>query len=152
MGTVTAIGSFLDGLRTALDARPGLAGVAIFTAPVSHLDIGDEAIVFAVGSVKGEYGYRIGAPHVIVSEQFSVDGRVWIVKGGSGEETIKEARDRALEILEEVHDELATNDTVSGIVRDARVVSVTLDQYVIDGGRDCRLAFDIRVQSEFTPA
>ena len=157
MGAVTTIGTFLDAFRTKLLARGGLAGVAVFTGPVDDVSVGKDAIVFAVDETSAEFSYRT-LPALEVFESYNVEGRIWVVKPGAGETAIKTARDRALAIFEQVVDELATDNTstpqtVSTLgVDDARVTSWQLTQVVIDGGRDCRLAFTVSVTSTFTPA
>jgi hypothetical protein len=157
MGAVTTLGDFLDKLRTSLTARGGMAGVAVFTASVDHLSIGDEAIVFCVEKTVATCTYRT-IPALEVFESYAVEGRIWIVKAGAGETVIKAARDRAAAILHEVVDELAAHNSPSTAtqaafgVDDARLTSWTLEQFAIDGGRDCRLAFFIDVSATFTPA
>lgn len=157
MGAVTTLPAFLDALRTNLTALAGLSGVSVFTGPVDHLSIGEEAIVFAVETTTANFTYRT-LPHVEVFEEYDVEGRVWVVKPGGGETVIKTARDRAAAILEQVVDELAAHNSPTSAtqaafgVDDARVVSWTLEQLAIDGGRDCRLTFLIRVTAKFTPA
>jgi hypothetical protein len=156
MGAVSTVGTLLDTFRTKLVARTGLAGVAVHTGAVDEISIGTEAIVFAVEDTKVDYRYRT-LPHLEVFEEYVIEGRIWIVKAGGGETVIKSARDRALAILEEVADELATDNTstattVSALgVNDARLTGWTLSQYPIDGGRDCRIAFNVDVSATFTP-
>jgi hypothetical protein len=157
MGSVTTVGTFLDTLRTQLTARGGLAGVAVFTGPVDNLSIGKEAVVFSVEETSTRYEYRT-VPMAEVTEEYNVEGRIWIVKAGAGETVIKAARDRALAILEQVADELAAHNattaaTVAALgVDDARIDGWSLSQLVIDGGRDCRISFNVRVRAKFTPS
>jgi len=157
MGSVTTVGTFLDTLRTKLLARPGMAGVAVYTGPVDELSIGEEAIVFAVEEMSATFTYRT-LPKIEVFETYPVEGRIWIVKPGAGETVIKATRDRALALLEQVVDELATDNTstaatVSALgINDARITSWSLTQVAIDGGRDCRLAFTIDCEATVTPA
>lgn len=157
MGAVTTVGVFLDALRTKLGIRAGLAGVHIFTGPVDDVAIGEEAIVFAVDETNATFNYRT-LPRIEVFEEYDVEGRIWVVKPGGGEAAIKATRDRALAIFEQVADELAADNTstagtVSALgVEDARITDWNLTQVVLDGGRDCRLAFTISVTTTFTPA
>jgi len=157
MGAVTTVGAFLDAFCTKLVTRGGLAGVHVFTGPVDDISIGEEAIVFAVDETSAEFSYRT-LPHIEVFEEYDVEGRIWVVKPGAGEAAIKATRDRALAIFEQVVDELATDNTSTAAtvtalaVDDARVTGWELTQVVIDGGRDCRLAFTVSVKAKFTPA
>jgi hypothetical protein len=157
MGAVTTVGTFLDALVTQLTGVAGLSGVAIYTGPVDHLSIGDEAICFAVDPVECDWRYRT-LPHVEVFETYRVKGRIWIVKAGGGETIIKAARDRALALLEYVVDELAAHNTsrvatyAAFTVGDCRISALTLEQFVVDGGRDCRLTFTVDAEATFVPA
>jgi hypothetical protein len=151
------VGVFLDNLITVLDAiTPGLDGVALYSAAVDDLSAGTEAIVFAVEAQSTEYEYPT-IPAVQAWETYNVEGRIWIVKPGAGETVIKAARDRALALLEQVHDKLASYATTAAClaalgVDDARITSWALEQYSGDGYRDCRIAFTIAVRARFTPA
>ena len=158
MATATTFGDFLDNLRTNLMALPAMSGVAVFTAAVDHLSIGQEAVVFAVDPPgSDEYAYRT-LPKTEVFEEYDVDGRIWIVKAGGGETVIKAARDRAIALLGVVAGELYAHNSPTTAtqaafgVDDARITSWKPEQYVIDGGRDCRIVFNIHVKAVFNPA
>lgn len=157
MGSVTTVGTFLDNLVTQLGAVAGMSGIPVYTGPVDDLSIGQEAVVFAVEAESVDYSYRT-LPKVEVFEEYAVSGRIWIVKPGAGEAAIKAARDRALDLLELVADELAAHNSPTTAtqaafgVDDARITSWTIEQYALDGGRDCRIAFTVSVKAVFTPA
>lgn len=156
MSTASTVGTFLDNLVTLLGVRAGLSGVALYSAAIDDLSVGQEGIVFAVESQSTEYEYPT-VPAVQAWETYNVEGRLWIVKPGAGEAAIKTARDRALALLEEVHDQLASYTTTAAClaalgVDDARITAWTLEQYPGDGYRDCRIAFTIAVHARFTPA
>lgn len=156
MSASTSVGVFLDSLCERLLERAGLRGVAVFSGPVDELSIGQEAIVFAVEPFTATFLYRT-LPAVEVFEEYPVEGRIWVVKAGGGEAAIKASRDRAIEIFSEVcaeltEDNVSTTSTNAALaVDDARVVTWSLTQFVIDGGRDCRLSFTIAVSARFTP-
>jgi hypothetical protein len=149
MSTASSLGSFLTAVRDALGNRIGLAGVRIFTGPVAEQDIGTENIVFAVEETRVSQDYPT-VPQRESFETYAVEGRIWIVKPGSGEPAITAARERALEILGEVQSECIGNDTMDGSVRDVLLVSYNLTQIVLDGARDCRISFTLRVQAHYT--
>jgi hypothetical protein len=149
MATASSIGTFLDAVRAALLLRAGLSGVHVFTGPVDNLSIGTEAIVFAVDSTEVQQDYPT-VPQREAFETYAVEGRIWIVKQGAGETAIKAARDRALAIMNEVQSACITDKTMSGSVRDLKLTSYKLEQFPIDGGRDCRIAFTIDVQAHYT--
>lgn len=151
MGAVSTVPAFLDAMVTALKLRAGLSGVQVFTAATDALSEGEEAIVFGVEGIQSDANYPT-MPMVRADEVYEVTGRVWIVKHGSGEAVIKAARDRAFAILDEVATEMATNDTMTGTVRDCRIVNWSIDQAPAPKVRDVRLAFAVRVSASFDPA
>ena len=156
MGAVTTVGTLLTNLRTVLIARNGLSGVAVYTGPVDDLSAGQEAIIFTVVPMTAAYRYST-LPGREVFEDYPIEGRIWVCTAGSGETIIAAARDRALAILEQVHDELdsyvGTAACVAALgVDDARISGWSLEQLVGDGYRDCRLTFTVAVKARFTPA
>jgi hypothetical protein len=149
MAEASSLGVFLDSIRARLMERSGLAGVRVFTGPVGDKDIGRENIVFGVDPIEVDQAYPT-VPQREAFETFSVEGRIWIVKPGGGEAVIKAARDRAMAVLSEVQSECVTNHTMDGAVRDVLLTSYKLEQFPLDAARDCRIAFNLDVKSEFT--
>lgn len=149
MATASSLGVFLVAIRDALVARPGLAGVRIFTGPVGEKDIGQENIVFAVEETPVEQDFPTAGQREAF-ESYEVEGRIWIVKPGSGENVIAAARERALEILGEVQSECTGNMTMDSSVRSLLLTSFTLTQIALDAARDCRVSFVVEVKSNFT--
>jgi hypothetical protein len=149
MATASSLGVFLVAVRDALSARPGLAGVRIFTGPVGEKDIGQENIVFAVESIDVAQDFPTAGQREAF-ESYPVEGRIWIVKPGSGENAIEAARERALEILGEVQSECSANMTMDGSVRSLLLTSYSLTQLPLDAARDCRVSFTIEVKANFT--
>jgi len=160
--SATVAGTFLDATAVQLAARAGLAGVRIFTCPVLPEDLGKEAI---------ELGEEIPIQREIASmgssdveESFTVTGSILVAKSFAKATTLqatinaaaKAARDRALAILEEVTDELATNDTMAtgtpavGTVRDVQMGEFTIRQAMAPEGqlgRVCWVEFTLEVQN-----
>lgn len=163
MDAATSVDGFLSNMHDRLLLRTGLRGVACYTGSVDHLAIGKEAIVFAVDPVAVKFQYRT-LPKKEVWETYVVEGRTWVVKKGKDEPAIQAARKRALELFAEVVLEVVTDNTATATVNatancqatlgvsEAHVASYSLQQYVIDGGRDCRITFKIEVEAKFTPA
>ena len=161
MGAVTTVGAFLDGLRAALVVRAGLVGVNVYSGPVSIDDLGVESIILgAPGDISATYEYNIGTPRDRVDEEYTIPCGIWIVVHGGGETRIKAARDRALALIDEVHDQLAsyTNrvDRSAAIGADrAFITSWDMEQMIgFEGSsaRDCRIRFTITCNASFTPA
>lgn len=156
MGSHTTLSDFLGNLRDDLSARVGLAGVTILTGSADDITVGEEGIVFAVDDVAVDIR-PLTIPTREVIETYAVDGRIWIVKEGAGEDVIVAARERAVEILAEVHEALDAHVTTPESlatfgVDDVRITGYRLTQLVGDGYRDCRLTFVVTVKARFTPA
>jgi hypothetical protein len=149
MADASSLGAFLDAIRNALLDRPGLADVNIYTGPVGPTEVGEENIVFAVDPTSVNQDYPT-IPQREAFESYDVEGRIWTVKPGSGEPVIKEARDRALAILNQVQSEVIGNKTMNGSARDLLLTGYELEQFVLDGARDCRISFTLNVQAEYT--
>ena len=149
MATASSLGSFLTAIRDALGNRHGLAGVRVFTGPVDDLSIGQEAIVFCVEETRVSQDFPTAGQREAF-ESYEIEGRIWIVKPGSGEVTIAAARNRALDILSEVQSECTANMTMDASVRSLLLTSFSLAQVPLDGARDYRVSFIIEVKSNFT--
>lgn len=156
MGAIPTLPDFLDGLRTALVARAGLAGVNVFTAPVDEVSMGKECIILAYEAESVEVEQPIMGRHENF-EGMDVGGFIWVNKPGAGETVIAAARDRAFAILEQVIDLLDSYTTTAAtqtaiIVDQADVTGYTLEQVAQDSERHCFLRFQIRARARFTPA
>jgi len=149
VSTSSSLGRFLTAFRDALGSRSGLTGVRIFTGPVGEQDVGQENIVFAVDETRVDQDFPTAGQREAF-ESYEVEGRIWIVKPGSGESVIAATRERALEILAEVQSECTSNMTMDGSVRSLLLNSFSLMQLPLDGARDCRVSFTIEAKSNFT--
>jgi hypothetical protein len=165
MGSVSTIGTFLDSLATLLKARQGLAGVAVYTAPVADVSLlGAEHIVIGVEPIDDDYQYLVGTPMQHIDEQYPIEGycisAAAIPPTKTEADAIKTVRDRALAILEQVYDQLRTSNETTAItegalgVQDARITRLRMTQTINDEpfARICEIRFTIRVRATFTPA
>lgn len=156
----TALPTMLDALVAALQLRAGLAGVNVYSAPVTPEDLGTEAIELAEEVPIEQEPAAMASTDI--EESFTVKGSILcfapMAPGASRVATInaaaKVARDRACAILEEVTDELSGNRTVTGTVRDASISGVTVHQGLAPEGqlgRVCWVQFDISAEAHTTP-
>ena len=152
MVTISTCPAFLTALRDALSERAGLRDVAVFTAGLRDENMPPEAIVFAVDAFSSTYEYPVGTPMTECYEEYLVEGRLQVLRPGSGEDVIAAARERAFAILNEVAQELRANDTLDDVVDDVRLIGWKLLQEAADVGRYASLSFNLRVQAHFTPA
>jgi hypothetical protein len=158
--STTTLPAFMDALVTALQARIGLAGVNIYSGPVAPEDLGSEGIEFAE-EVSVEQT-RAAMNSTDQEETYTVGGSILVAKSfGASTSAVatinvaaKAARDRVAAILEEVTDQLATSDTMTGTVRDVRIASQTWRQGMAPEGqlgRVCWCEFTMEVTAHVTP-
>lgn len=158
--STTTLPTFLDALVAALQLRAGLAGVLVFSCPVAPEHLGTEGIEFAEEVSVTQQRAAMGSTHV--EEEYPVSGSILVLasipKKASLAESInaaaKVARDRCAAILEEVTDELATNDAMTATVRDVRIASQTWRQGMAPEGqmgRACWCEFSLEVTAHVTP-
>ena len=156
----TSLPTFIDALVAALQGRGGLAGVSVYSCPVSPEDLGKEAIEFAAETDVTQEVAAMSLTHI--EETFDVKGSIIcftpMPAGATKVATInaaaKKVRDRACAILGEVESELAANDTVTATVRDARTTSIKVNQGMAPEGqlgRWCAIEFTITAQAHTTP-
>ena len=158
--SATALPTFIDALVAALQARAGLAGVSVYSCPVSPEDLGKEAIELAAETDVVQTAAAMGSTDI--EESFDVKGSIVcftpMPAGASTAATIngaaKTVRDRACAILGEVESELSTNDTVTATVRDAHTTSIKVNQGMAPEGqlgRWCAIEFTISAEAHTTP-
>lgn len=155
--SVTTLPAFLDELATQLAARTGLAGVNIFTCPVRPEDLGEEAIELAAETVIEQRQRAMNS--TTQEEEYDVTGSILAYRpvppvSGGINTAAKAARDRVEAIIEEVIDEVATNDTMTAKVRDVQLTGQTWKQgYAPEGqlGRFCSVEFTLSVAASVTP-
>ena len=153
----TTLPTFLDALQAALAARGGLAGVNVFSCPVDPEDMGKEAIELAKEVTIDQV--RESMASTVLSETYEVTGAVLVhrtSKQGTGSinNAAKAARDRAHAILEELVDEISTNDTMTGTVRDVTITTHRWAQGMSPEnrlGRFARVEFTLTVGASVTP-
>lgn len=138
----TTVPACLDALKAQLEARPGLAGVRIGTAP-----LGDEV----TDSI--ELGYRVPSTQGWAAlgkrgrnDNYTITGIVWRSKKGAGEAVAKEVRDRVFDLFAELEEQLRDDPHVNGTLiggTGAELTRAELTQWYADGHRMARLEFDI---------
>lgn len=143
----TTFAPMLDALAEQLSARQALADVAVFTGWVGE-DGGLESIQFQSISTTESWSL-IGNRRL--EENYEARGFIWITRRGAGEPVIREVRDRAADILNEVIDQIQSDPTINGTVRVARVSGFDVEQGIDrDGRRTCRVDFIITVEAFLT--
>ena len=143
------IAATLDTLRAALVDVTALAGVNIFSAPVTLEESGTECVEFGDPNLTEEVSAMGGSRE----ETWKVEHcNVWVVVQpwhGSTETTIKAARDRALAIFAAV--ETHINDTYTGSYPDVEITGGELLQRPGNDGRGCYLGFTLTIKNQKNP-
>lgn len=142
MPPTSSIPAFLDNLKTLLDARAGLIGPPLVT--VATGDLGTETpreaiILYGTPTAEREEVGMRGPAGFSYDHNVTVAGVIWIVKPGQGEPVIKQARDRAFDLLDEIDAALAADPKVGGACYFAAVTGDVLEQGANDEGRWCQL-------------
>lgn len=143
----STVPAFLDALKTALDARAGLDGVEVATAPQGSGTRNESIQVHDV--TQGEEWALLGAR--TADETYAVALTVWVVKPGAGEALAKTARDRAYTLMAEVAAALRENPHMGGdSIKVAAMSSADLDQGVNPNGRWAQLTFEVQVEARLS--
>lgn len=140
----TTAPAVLDALKTALVARPGLAGVTVSTAPFGK-ESPREAIVFIRINGASEWA-ALGAG--ARRERYTLEGVVHVSKSGSDESTAKAARDRAKVLLDELVAEVGAHKPASVTqVTLSELNALTWDQAVNPERRTCLVTIAVNVEA-----
>lgn len=118
MATVTTKAALVeDAFIAQLKARPGLAGVQVEVGPlgndtdaVEYIQTTGEPAPLSSSQVWGAIGNRRK------DETVSIRGEIFVEKPGAGAAVLREARDRALELLAEVEGQLRDDPHIDGLV------------------------------------
>jgi hypothetical protein len=131
-----------DNLKTQLSGRAGLSGVDIFKFPPADGAPKTEFVFFGDASSSIDFE-TFGKTY---SEDLDLSVFTYCLKAGAGDTIASSARDRALELAQEVIDELADDSTINGTVLVSKVRSFTEENGLSDEGRFCQI--EIQVEAE----
>ena len=143
------VGDFLDSLKTALTARPGLDGVDIYTAdPGPDVNL-SSVIVLGSGPITGTTPWAAIGTVGHRDDQPTITATILAVRAGAGDTVAKTARDRVAALASELIDELKTSPQVGEQTLAVEGFTYTFDQYATDvGGVSHRVA---GLDLKFTP-
>ena len=157
--SATSLPAFLDAFVTQLQERDGLAGVAVYSCPVAPEDLGAEGIEMAAEVTVSQARAAMGSDDL--EEEYEVSGSVLVyspLSGGGRVEAVnaaaKRARDHCEELLAEIADQLADDDTADASVRDVGFSAQTWHQGMAPEsqmGRVCWCEFRLAVRAHVTP-
>jgi len=157
---VSTFPDFIDALVAALQLRAGLAGVSIYSGPVTPEDLGQESIELAEDVEIEQSRASMGSTEM--EESYSVPGSILVAAPIAPKSDMattintatKAVRDRAFAILHEVVDELAGNDEMTNTVRDVVMERLSFHQGAAPEGQLGRIAwveFSMKVEARVTP-
>lgn len=144
----STIGTALDNLRAQLVARPGLVDVQVVTGPLSSKQTARESIQLGIEIEATQAWGPLGNRRK--KEAYPLDGVLFVLCPGAGEEPIKAARDRALSLLAEIEAQLKADPGIDGAVHESSLVSYVVTQGANEKGRYCGIAFFIDCKADLT--
>ena len=125
--------------KSDLEARVGLSGVTVYDAEQTLPETDREAIVLGDWTSSSDH-----LTFTVDEEKFTVKGRIRIIKPN----TAKAARDRAIELINEVKGTIDADYTASGTVFDAMFSGYDAEEGIwSENGRVCTLDFEIEVEA-----
>lgn len=144
--------AMVDALRAQLLARTNIKNdpeVAVYTGPFSAGAAHPSRAIVLFGAEGEVHPASVGPVSQIGHrEQYVVRGACFGTSRLSGEAGIKAARDLALAAVEEVHQQLRSDPTVSNTVICAHLDTDNWDQGLDgDRGRSCVVEFSISVEA-----
>lgn len=143
--TTATFPAFIDAYVAALKARPLLNGVTVSTAPLGDDAVDRESIEF-IGCEDAIEWSAIGRQRQ--DEDYAVTGVIYVVIPGKGEDTAKEARDRASLLLTEAQTALKDDPTLSITgIQHSLLSAANWVQYPNDDGRVCTVHIRVSVRA-----
>ena len=132
-------------LPPAIDTQ--LASDGITDVQVTEVHLGDDvqvtdAVWFGTITATQEehtYGTR--------KEILNVEGFIWVVTPGAGEEIAATSEDRAFDILASIETTLRDDPTLSAVLFDATIVDTSSEPGITDKGRYTFLKFTIAAEA-----
>jgi hypothetical protein len=138
----SSVPAFLTAWRAAMQARPGMAGVGVFTAHPGD-ELPAEALV--VDRVTTEQSWA-ALGRLKREEQFTAFVVCHVAKAGAGEDVAAQARARAYALTGELADALRADPGVAGTVRVAAYVRDELRQGTGNGTRWAQVEVQVEAQ------
>ena len=145
--STSAIASLLDALVDNLSAVSALQGVVIMSGAAGP-EIQPEQISLGLDCTIEEARMTMGGNKM---EEITVPGDLYVEKAGADEDTIREARDRAVEIFAAVETYLNDYSTIGGTVVDATLSLDKLSNVMSATGRVCVVEFTIYARAAKNP-
>lgn len=145
MASATTQHASMTALQVALDARPGLDGVPVRSAPSLRADASTREAVELWDTEADQDWRTLGNRRK--EETYRIHGGLYVLKAGNTEAVVTATRARAVALLDEILAALASDPTIGGTVRVARLARNRIDQDFTDTGRWCLIEFWIECEA-----
>ena len=142
-----AVGSVVktvrDNLKTQLDARSNLSGVAIFK--YAPLESNNKKEFIYLGDANSSMDFS--AFGSVYEEDIDLKVFVYVLRAGAGDSVAGTVESRAIALANEVIDQLSDDSTINGAVIVSRMRNMTLENTLSDEGRICLIEMDIEAEA-----
>ena len=143
-----AVGSVVktvrDNLKTQLDARSNLSGVAIFK--YAPLESNNKKEFIYLGDANSSMDFQ--AFGSVYEEDIDLKVFIYVLRAGAGDSVASTTESRALALANEVIDQLSDDSTINGAVLVSRMRNMTIENTLSDEGRVCVIEMDIEAEAE----
>lgn len=143
-----AVGSVVktvrDNLKTQLDARSNLSGVAIFK--YAPLESNNKKEFIYLGDANSSMEFQ--AFGSVYEEDIDLKVFIYVLRAGAGDSVASTTESRALALANEVIDQLSDDATINGAVLVSRMRNMTIENTLSDEGRVCVIEMDIEAEAE----
>lgn len=140
---MTQLAAVIDALDTILAARPALSGVEVTSVPLGSDSTIPDMIEIGSGDAERDWHAMRGNQPVPMEEDGAVRGRIRVQRTGAGETVGRQARDRAVVLLDEVDAAVAADHTLGGVCLWARVTQIALSQELTPEARVAEIDFTV---------
>lgn len=144
--TTSQARAFEDALIEQLTEREDLAGVQVSIGPLGPDDTNEVESIQFYGCIQDEEWSALGARRR--EEMLTLRGELFVDVPGGGPQVIRQARDRAWELLSLIAHQLREDPHVNGTVHNAGITRSEEGRgMVADGERRSLIAFEIKAKA-----
>ena len=144
MAVGSAVKTVRDNLKTQLDARSNLSGVAIFK--YAPLESNNKKEFIYLGDANSSMDFS--AFGSVYEEDIDLKVFIYVLTAGAGDSVASTTESRALALANEVIDQLSDDSTINGAVLVSRMRNMTIENTLSDEGRVCVIEMDIEAEAE----
>ncbi|MDC0595543.1 hypothetical protein OAP09_02535 [Acidimicrobiia bacterium] len=143
MAISSVVKTVRDNLKTQLDNRAGLNGVAIFRYPPMDQAPKKEMIYLGDGDSSMDF-QSFGS---VYEEDLGLKIFIYTLRAGAGDSVASTTESRSLALANEVIDQLNDDTTINGAVIVSRISNMQIENTLSDEGRICLIEMDLEAQA-----